>query len=90
MRQAVEFGRQLRPGAFVGSAAGAGVAGRFVGTVVSSTFRRGYTEVVVDVDLGDGVQSCAAVADGAGTWCVGAPVALTVAASATVFVPAAP
>lgn len=61
--------------------------GPFVGTVVSSTFRRGYTEVVVDVDLGAGVQRCAAVAHGPTGWPVGAPVTLTVADSATVVVP---
>lgn len=60
----------------------------FAGVVVSSAFRRGYTEVVVDADLGDGVQRCAAVAHAATLWAPGTPVRLAVAEVAAVFVPA--
>ena len=62
--------------------------GDFPGVVVSSTFRRGYTEVVVDADLGDGVEQCAAVASGGAAWTRGTPVRLAVASAAAVFVPA--
>ncbi|SDB84924.1 thiamine transport system ATP-binding protein [Sanguibacter gelidistatuariae] len=73
------------------TATGAGPgAAAFSGVVVSAAFRRGYTEVVVDADLGDGIQRCAAVAHGAALWSPGTQVTLTVAATAPVFVPATP
>ena len=62
----------------------------FAGAVVSSAFRRGSTEVLVDVDLGAGVQRCSATAPGAVAWPPGTPVRLAVAAAATAFVPAGP
>lgn len=68
----------------------AGDVSGFAGTVVSSTFRRGYTEVVVDADLGDGTQRCAAVAHGTTLWAPGTPVTLTLADPTPVFVPTHP
>ncbi|WP_159797707.1 ABC transporter ATP-binding protein [Puerhibacterium puerhi] len=53
---------------------GGGAAGGWTGEAVGSVFRRGRTEVTVDVDLGAGVQRLAAVLDGAaGTAGTGAP-----------------